>query len=61
MPGRHPGELITRVKKDQRLQKTKVVLMSALHNVRAKVGKLGADAAMKKPFTMDQFVRVAGL
>lgn len=61
MPGRRPEELVSRVKADEKLSGTKVVVMSALKGVTQKSKKMGADAAMKKPFTMDRFVNVLGL
>lgn len=61
MPGRRPEELISRVRADEKLTGTKVVVMSALRQVKEKSKKMGADAAMKKPFTMDRFVKTLGL
>ncbi|MGZ3722855.1 MAG: response regulator, partial [Bdellovibrionales bacterium] len=61
MPGRHPSELIKRVKADKSLQATKIVVMSALPQVKNTAKKMGADNSVHKPFSMPNFVAALGL
>jgi DNA-binding response OmpR family regulator len=61
MPGRHPGDLIKRVKGDKSLSGTKVVVMSALPEVKIRARKMGADSSVHKPFSMPIFVDALGL
>lgn len=61
MPGPHPHELIKRVKEDPALAHTRVVVMSALPEVKRAAKKLGADVSMHKPFSMPLFVDALGL
>src|SRR5665213_224542 len=61
MPGRRPEELVKRIKDDRGRASTKVVVMSALPEVKARALKMGADTSMHKPFTMPKFVDALGL
>ena len=56
MPGPHPSVLIDRVREDKNLLDTKIVVMSALPEVKNKAMKMGADTSVHKPFTMPKFV-----
>jgi len=61
MPGRRPEELVKRIKDDRALARTKVVVMSALPEVKARALKMGADTSVHKPFSMPKFVDALGL
>ncbi len=61
MPGKLPEELVERVRGDLKLKATKVVIMSAIKEVSARAKKMGANASIRKPFTMLRFADVVGL
>jgi CheY-like chemotaxis protein len=61
MPGRRPEELVKRIREDKTLSATKVVVMSALPEVKSRAKKMGADTSVHKPFTMPKFVDALGL
>lgn len=61
MPGPHPHLLIKRVKEDETLQNTKVVMMSATPDVNDVARSLGADEGVHKPFPLPAFVDALGL
>jgi len=61
MPGRRPEELVKFIKATPRLAHSKVVVMSALPEVKNRARKMGADTSVHKPFTMPNFVSALGL
>ena len=56
MPGRPPEELVTHVKSNPEYRETKIVLTSALRELRVIAASMGADGALKKPYNMPDFV-----
>ena len=56
MPGRAPEDLVTFVKTHPRMTQTKIVLTSALRELRQMAATMGADDALKKPYNLPDFV-----
>ncbi len=56
MPGRTPEELVEYVKSRAELRDTKIVLTSALRELRLMAEKMGADDALLKPYNMPEFM-----
>ena len=56
MPGRAPEELVEFVKHEPTLKDTKVVLTSALRELRLIGDAMGADETLRKPYNMNEFV-----
>lgn len=56
MPGRAPEELVQHVKSSPQLKDTKIVLSSALRELRVIASNMGADDVLKKPYNMPDFV-----
>lgn len=56
MPGRSPNELVDYVHNDEELQAAKIVLISALREVRQLAKDWEVDGALRKPFDMPKFI-----
>lgn len=56
MPGRAPEELVQFVRNSPELKDTKIVLSSALRELRVIAANMGADDVLKKPYNMPDFV-----
>jgi CheY-like chemotaxis protein len=56
MPGRPPEELVAHIKATPSFSETKIVLTSALRELRVIAASMGADGALKKPYNMPDFV-----
>jgi len=56
MPGRLPDELVKYVKQKPELAQTKVILTSAVRDVRTVAQDMGADQFLRKPYDINEFV-----
>lgn len=56
MPGRAPEELVQFVKSAPHMKDTKIVLSSALRELRVIAANMGADDVLSKPYNMPDFV-----
>jgi len=60
LPGEPSGPALVRGMRALLPPTTKVILLSAEHDLAAQAVKLGADGALEKPFELDQLLRLVG-
>lgn len=56
MPGRPPEELVEHVKSQTEFADTKIILTSALRELRLMAANMGADDSLRKPYDMPEFL-----